>query len=148
MEVSRLVYKMKEESKGVAESITRKQLREKIAALPQPRVTRATDALVMIMDGVKGLLKPPPMEPKLTFSMTSSTFPNWHRVKLAILKSITAGCFIDVQFYAYNAIADDLPLDPRPLFTSSIIIEDWGPAITTREWEASRNSPDSNLWPK
>jgi len=133
MQVSRLVYKMKEESKRIAESITRKQLREKIAASPQPRLARATETLTMILDGVKGPLEPPPTEPKFTFSVTPPILPNWHRMKLALLKSIPTGCFIDVQLYAYNAIANDLPLDPRPLFTSSIMIEEWGPAITTRK---------------
>ena len=134
MQVSRLIYMMKEESKGIAESITRKQLREKIAALPQPRLARATDALAMILYGMKGLLlEPSPTVPKFTSSVTPPIFPNWQRVKLALLKSIPTGCFIDVQLYAYNAIANDLPLDPRPLFTSSIMIEEWGPAITARE---------------
>ena len=142
MQVSRLIYKMKEESK---ESITRKRLREKIAALSQPRLARATDVLTMILDGMKGPLEPPPTEPEFTFPTTSPISPNWHRVKLALLKSIPTGTFIDVQFYAYNAISNDLPLDPRPLFTSSIMIEEWGPAITTRKREAPPNSPDSNL---
>ena len=145
MQVSRLVYKMKEESKGITESITRKQLREKIATLPQSRLARATDALAMILDGMKGILGPPLMESKFTPSVTLPIFPNWHRVKLAILKSIPTGYFIDVQFYAYNAIANDLPLDPRPLFTSSIMIEKWGPAVTTRKWGARPDPPESNL---
>ena len=131
MQVSRLVHEMKEESKGIAESITRKRLREEIASLSQPRLARAADALAMIFDGVKGSLVSPPMEPKLTFSVAPPIFPNWHRVKLALLKSIPTGTFIDVQLYAYNAIGSGLPLDPRPLFTSSIMIEEWGPAITT-----------------
>jgi len=124
---------MKEESKGIPESITRKQLREKIAALPQPRLARATDVFAMIFHGVKGSLVPPPTVPKLSLSMTHPVFPNWHRVKLALLKSIPTGTFIDVQFYAYNAIGNGLPLDPKPLFTSSIMIEEWGPVITTRK---------------
>jgi len=148
MQVSRLLYKMEEESKGIAESITRKQLREKLAALPRPRLARATDALAMIFDGVKGSLVASPTEPKLTFSVTPPIFPNWRRVKLALLKSIPTGTFIDVQFYAYNAIAGDLPLDPRPLFTSSIMIEEWGPAITTRKREMLHNSLHSNLLPE
>jgi len=133
MQVSRLVYKMKEESKGIHESITRKQLREKIAGLPQSRLARVTDVLAMIFLGVKGSLVPPPTVPKLTLSATHPIFPNWHTVKLALLKSILTGNFIDVQFYAYNAIGNGLPLNPRPLFTSSIVIEEWGPAITTRK---------------
>ena len=131
MQVPRLVYKMKEESGGVAESITRKQLREKITTLPHPH--RAADALAMILGGAKGPLESPLVEPKFTFSVMPPVFPNWHRVKLALLKSIPTGTFIDIQFYAYNAISNDLPLDLRPLFTSSLVIEGWGPAITTRK---------------
>jgi len=142
MQVSRLIYKMEEESKGITESVTRKQLREKIAALPQSRMARAADALAMIFDGVKGPLKPPPTYPIFTFAVTPPILPNWHRMKLALLKSIPTGCFIDVQLYAYNAIANGLPLDPRPLFTSSIMIEEWGPAITTRKWEAPPDPPN------
>ena len=186
MQVSRLVYKLKEESDWITESITRKRLREKITALPQLRLVRATDALAMILDGVKGSLEPPATESKFTFSMTlnktssiarsyedlrvnsgdnlhlgrrggdtassrllrvagpgfvfSATppvLPNLPRVKLALLKSILTGTFIDVQFYAYNAIGNNMPLNPRPLFTSSIVIEEWGPAITTRKQEDS-----------
>ena len=87
----------------------------------------------MIWNGVVGpsdLLAP---EPKPTFSTKLTLFSNWHRVKLALLKSISTGTFIDVQFYAYNAIDSNLPVDPKPLFTSSIVIEKWGAAITTRE---------------
>jgi hypothetical protein len=65
--------------------------------------------------------------------------PNWHRVQLALLKSITTGIFIDVQFYACNKVVDDLPVDTKPLFISSIVIEQWGPAITTRK-------PDGSLY--
>lgn len=136
MQVSRLVRMMKEESKGNTESITRKQLREKIAALPQSRLARAMDALNMIWNGVKGPLEPAKVDPKPTFPVTPSLFPNWRRVKLALLKSISTGIFIDVQFYAYNAIGD-LPLDLKPLFTSSIVVEEWGATIATREWEGS-----------
>jgi hypothetical protein len=137
MQVSRLVDKLNEESKGNTESVTRKTLRDKIAALPQSQLERAKDVLVMIWNGVNGPLESPTTEPKLSFTVTSTLFPNWHRVKLALLKSIRTGTFIDVQFYAFNKIRDDLPLDPRPLFTSSIVIEEWGPAITTREWEVT-----------
>ena len=56
----------------------------------------------------------PPTEPKLTFSTTASILPSWHRVKLPLLKSIPTSCFIDIQPYAYHAIANNLPLDPRP----------------------------------
>jgi len=122
---------MKGESKWIAGGVTRKQLREKIATLPQPRLARAMDALTMILDGVKGPLEPPLAIPNVDSYVTPPILPNWHRVKLALLKSIPTGCFIDVQFYAYNATCGDLPLDPRPLFTSSIAIEEWEPAITT-----------------
>lgn len=60
---------------------------------------------------------------------------NPRRVELALLKSISTGIFIDLQFYAYNAISNDRPLDPKPLFTSSTVIEEWGSAIVTREFE-------------
>jgi len=140
MQVSRLVDKMKEESKGITESTTRKQLREKIAALPQPQLARAKDALVMILGGVERPLESPRTKPKFTLSVFSGTppvFPNRNRVKLALLKSISTGTFIDTQFYAYNAIGNGLPLDPRPLFTSSIVVREWGPAITTRKLEGT-----------
>jgi hypothetical protein len=135
MQVSQLVGKLNEESKGNTESATRKALRDKIAALPQPQLARAKDVLVMIWNGVKGSLERSTTEPKLSFTAISTLFPNWHRVKLALLKSILTGTFIDIQFYAFNRIGDDSPLDPRPLFTSSIVIEEWGPAIATRKWE-------------
>jgi len=144
MQVSRLVYKMKEEYKGVSESNARKQLWEKIAALPQPQLARATDALAMILGGVERPLESPPTEPKFTSSVFSGTppvFPYRNRMKLALLKSIPTGTFIDIQFYACNAIGDGLPLDPRPLFTSSIVIEEWGPAITTRKLEGTSQLP-------
>ena len=134
MQVPRLIYKIKEESKvpWVVESVTKKQLREKIAALPQPGLARAMDALTLIWNGVKEPLEPPTKGPKFTFPAAPTIFPNWHRVKLALLKSIYTGAFIDVQFCAYNAISSDLPSDPRPLFASSIVIEEWSPAITMR----------------
>jgi len=131
---------MYEESKGNTESITRKQLREQIAALSQPRARRAADVLTMIWNAMKE-----PLEPLITGSglafRAMCALPHRaklappHRVKLALLKSIYTGTFIDVQFYAYNEIDNNLPLDPRPLFTSSVVIEKWGPAITTRKWE-------------
>lgn len=124
---------MKDESKVVTESITRKRLLEKIAALPQSRLAPAIDVLAMIWMGVKRPLGPPATESKSTHSMSPAAPPNWHRVKLALLKSISTGTFIDVRFYAHNAIGNDLTLDPRPLFTSSIVIEEWGPALMTRK---------------
>ena len=87
----------------------------------------------MIWNGAKGTPEPPLTEPKRSFTVAYTLFPNWHRVKLALLKSIPTGTFIDVQFYASNKINKSLPFDPRPLFTSSIVIEEWGPAITTRK---------------
>jgi hypothetical protein len=133
MQVSQLICKMKEESMGDVESITGKQLQEKIAALPQSRLARAVDVLAMIWNGVKGSLEPPTIEPKIAFSVAPILLPNWHRVKLALLKSIPTGTFIDVQFYACSAISNNLPLILRPLFTSSVVVEEWGPAITMRE---------------
>ena len=133
MQVSQLVGKLNEESKGNTESVTRKALRDKVATLSQPQLARAKDVLTMIWNGVKGSLERSIKEPKLSFTVASTLFPNWHRVKLALLKSILTGTFIDIQFYAFNRISDDSPLDPRPLFTSSIVIEEWGPAIATRK---------------
>ncbi|KAF9642810.1 hypothetical protein BDM02DRAFT_3273313 [Thelephora ganbajun] len=132
VQVSRLVSKMKEESKGGTESIAGKQLLHKIATLSQSQLARATDTLAMIWSGVAGPLDLPAPELESTPSVKSILPPNWHRVELALLKSILTGTFIDVQFYAYNAINNNLPLDPKPLFTSSIVIEEWGPAITTQ----------------
>jgi hypothetical protein len=134
--VSRLVSKMKEESEGDIESPTRKQLREKIAALPQSQLSHANDVLAMIWSGVTGLLGLPTPEPKLPLILKPIDFLNWHRVKLALLKSIPTGTFIDVQLFAYNAIDNGLPVDLKPLYTSSIVIERWGAAITTRELES------------
>ena len=124
---------MKEESAEEVESVIRKQLRGKLAALSQSRLTHATDALAMIWNGVTGPLDLLAPELKSNFSTTPILSPNWHRMRLALLKSISTGTFIDVQFYAYNAIYNGLSSDPRPLFTSSIVIEEWGPAITTRK---------------
>ena len=139
MQVSFLVNKMNKESKGGTEGATRKRLRNRISSLPQSQMGRATDALVMIWNRAKEPLEPPTTQSGFNLSATPILFPNWHRVKVAFLKSITTGVFIDVQFYAYNKIFDDIPLDPKPLFTSSIVIEEWGPAITTRELEGSSN---------
>jgi len=135
MQVLQLIDKVKEESKvpWATESVTKKRLLEKIATLPQSELAFTMDTLTLIWNGMKGVPEPPKKEPKkkkIPFSATRTKFPNWHRVKLALLKSIPTGCFIDVQFYACNAFGGDLPLNPRPLFTSSIVIEEWGPAIT------------------
>ena len=138
VQVSRLVSKIKEESEGDTESPTRRQLREKIATLSQSRLPCATDALAMIWNGVMGLLEEPKISLSIeVFVVNSTGFLNWHRVKLALFKSIITGTFIDVQFFAYNTISNDLPVDPRPLYTSSIVIEIWGAAITTRKLEYS-----------
>jgi hypothetical protein len=136
MQVSHLVGRMKEESKGNTKSVTRNKLRDKISTLTQPQLMRATDVLAVIWDGMKEPLEPPPAtETKFALPVAFTPLPNWHRVKLALLKSISTGTFIDIQFYAFNNIGDDLPFGPKPLFTSSIVIEKWGPAITTRELE-------------
>ena len=125
---------MKGELRWDTEGVTRKKLQDKIAALTQPQLMRAMDVLAMIWDGMQGPLGPPPaIEPKLVSSVAPALLPNWHRVKLALLKSISSGVFIDIQFHASNKIGDDLPLDPKPLFASSIVIEEWGLAITTRK---------------
>jgi hypothetical protein len=143
-QVSQLVSKMKEESADGSESVVRRQLREKITSLSQSQFAHAADALAMIWDGVIESQGLPATGFKSTSSAGSTQFPKWHnfifpltsnwqRVKLALLKSISTGTFIDVQFYAYNTICNDLPADPKPLFTSSIVIEEWALAITTRE---------------
>lgn len=135
IQVSILVNKMNEESKQCAEGATRKRLQEKIASLSQPQARRAADALSMIWSYVNGPLKPPVAQPEPTFSMAFTFFLNWHRVELALLKSIATGVFIDVQLCAFSKICNNLPFDPKPLFISSIVIEEWGPAVTTREWK-------------
>jgi len=129
MQVSRLVSKMKEESAGDTEGAMRKQLLEKITALTQSRLPHVTGVLAMIWNGVVGPLDLPAPEPEPILKAT--IFLNWHRVKLALLKSILTGTFIDVQLFAYKTLSNGLPVDPRPLYTSSIVIERWGAAITT-----------------
>ena len=132
MQVSQLVSKMKEESKKGAESAAMVQLLDKIASLSRSRLGYAKGALAMIWKGLGGSSDPPAPGSKSASPAKSAILPNWHRVKLALLKSIRTGTFIDTQFYAYNSIANDLPLDPRPLFVSSIVMEEWGCAIATR----------------
>ena len=112
---------------------------DKVAALTQSRLPRVADALAMIWNGVVKPLDLPTPEPKSTpFTFPKTTlFSNWHRVRLALLKSIPTGTFIDVQLFAYNALSNDLPVDPRPLYTSSIVIERWGAAIMTGKSESS-----------
>jgi hypothetical protein len=123
IQVPILVTKMNEESGRHTEGETRKRLREKIASLSQPQVRRAADALTMIWTSANGPLKPPPKfesTPVVVFTFSQT----WNRMKLALLKSITIGIFIDVQFYAFNKICNGLPFDPKPLFISSMMIEE------------------------
>ncbi|KAF9779860.1 hypothetical protein BJ322DRAFT_1086930 [Thelephora terrestris] len=140
MQVSQLINKIKAESAGGSESGTRRQLRYKITALSQSQLARATDALAMIWGGVTGLLDLSMPEPESTSCARSTqlskrqgvVFPppaNWQSMKIALLKSIPTGTFVDTQFYAYNAIGDSLPFDLKPLFISSMVIEEWVPAI-------------------
>lgn len=126
---------MKEESAVNAKSETRKQLLAKITSLSQPQLARGTDALTMIWSGATGPLDLPALRYKS--SSFAEFFPaaSSRRVELALLKSISTGIFIDIQFHAYNAISNDLPLYPKPLFTSSILIGEWAPAIATRKVE-------------
>ena len=133
---------MSEESKGRKEGDIRKRLCDKIASLSQPQMKRGADVLAMIWNCVKEPPDSPTVQPKATslFSTTPILFPNWHRLKLAFLKSITAGAFIDVQFYAFNKVNDGSPQDPKPLYTSSIVIEGWASDITTCEFEESAGS--------
>ena len=118
-----------------AESNTMKRLLDKIASLSESKLARSSDVLSMIWSGTTGPLDLPTQEPESDLPANSAQAANLHRVELALLKSISTGAFIDVQFYAYNAISDDLPLDPKPLFASNIAIEDWGSAIATRKFE-------------
>ena len=124
---------MKEESTGDTESNTMSQLLDKIASMSQQQLVRATDALSMILSDATRPLDSLASEQNINLSATSTLVAR--RVELALLKSISTGTFIDVQFYAYNAISDGSPLEPKPLFTSSIVIEEWGPAIATRKFE-------------
>lgn len=87
-----------------------------------------------------GALDSPASKPKSNLSANLTPVADLDRLELALLKSISSGAFIDVQLYAYNAIGDDLPLDAKPLFTSSIVIEEWGPAIATRKLKGSLSS--------
>ena len=135
VQVSQLVSKMKDESTGNTESRTTKQLLDKITSLSQQHLARAANALSMIWNGAIEPLDLPALEPKPGFSADFTTVADVNRVELALLKSISTGTFIDVQFYAYSAICNDLPLDLKPLFASSIAIEEWGSAIATRKFE-------------
>ena len=148
MQVSQLINKIKAESAGGSESGTRRQLRNKITALSQSQLARATDALAMIWGGVTGLLDLSMPEPESTSCARSTqlskrqgvAFPlpsNWQSMKIALLKSIPTGTFVDTQFYAYNAIGDSLPFDLKPLFISSMVIEEWAHAIKSCKLECS-----------
>ena len=121
---------------GDTESSTMRQLLDKIASLSQSQLARAMDALSMIWTGTAGPLDPPAQKHELNLSANPTLVASLHRVELALLKSISTGTFIDVQFCAYNAISNNLPLDRKPLFTSSIVVEEWGSAIATRKFEA------------
>lgn len=116
-----------------AESSTMRRLLDKVASLSQPQLVRATDALSMIWSGAAMPLHSPAQESNSNLATNSAQVANLHRAEFALLKSISTGTFIDVQLYAYNAISDDLPLDPKPLFTSSIVIGELGSAIATRK---------------
>ena len=133
LQVSQLIDKIKQESMGNNDRKTTNQLLDKIASLSQPQLARATDALSMIWSGTTRSLNlhAPRTSPKVSVEPTPST--KLRRVELALLKSISTGTFIDVQFYAYDAINNDSPFDLKPLFTSSIVIEEWGSAIATRK---------------
>ena len=144
VQVSRLVRMMREEATG---GDTRIQLQKKVAALSQSQLARAKGVLAMISDGLTGSLDLPMLEPKYT-SPKSTRFPNlqrviycqsskWQRMQLALLKSIRTGAFADAQYYAYSALGDGKLLDLRPVFTSSIMIEEWALAITTRGLKGS-----------
>ena len=126
---------MKKESKGNANYTTRRQLLDKIASLSQPQLEGAADALAMIWSGPTEPLNSRPQKFKSNFSANLVQVANLPRVELALLKSISTGTFIDLQFHAYSAVINDLPLDPKPLFASSIVIEEWRPSIEKGKFE-------------
>lgn len=130
VQVTLLVARMNEESQRPTGGATGKRLQDKIASLSQSQVRRAAGALSMIWSCVNGPLKSPAASSGFTSSATPTNNPNWHRVKLAFLKSIATGIFIDVQLHAFNRVRNGLPFEPKPLFISSIVTEKWGPAIT------------------
>ena len=145
MQVSRLVSWIKEELTEDAESDTKSQLLRRISLLSPSQMERATHALVMIWNGVIGPLDLPLPEPKPTLPPISTPRPNWPRVQLALLKSITTGTFIDVQLYAYNSIHNNLPLDTKALFTSSIVIGEWVTAIMARKLGGTSHLSSSDM---
>ena len=137
LQVSQLVSKIRQESRGNDEGKTTKQLLDKIASLSQPQLARATDALSMIWNGTTGSLDLHAPGPNFKHLVEPTLPMKSRRVELALLKSISTGAFIDVQFHAYNGINNDSPFDLKPLFTSSIVIEEWGSAIATRKSHGS-----------
>jgi hypothetical protein len=124
---------MKGESTGAGESETMTYLLEKIASLSQSQLAGAADALAMVWNDLTGPLNIPALDTKPASFTKPTIFQNRYGVKLALLKSIRTGTFVDVQFYAYNSIDRDSPVDLKPLFVSSIVIEEWRSAITTRK---------------
>ena len=144
-QVSQLVNKIKEGSTGGIEGATRRQVQDRVASLSQSQLNRVADVLAMIWDGMLGLLDIPPPPPNSTSLAKSIQFPpsgrrrsgappppNWDRMKLALFKSISTRTFVEVKLNAYNAIHNTLPLDPKPLFTSSIVVKELTPSITER----------------
>lgn len=151
VQVSHLVCQVKVELEGDAESATMERLLRKIASLSESQLKRAQGALAMIwsyMARPSDLPAPPgsPVLEPIRNAVLPLRHPGWHLVKLAILKSISTGSFIDMQFYAHNSICKDLPVDPKPLFTSSIVIQGWGSAITNRTLEKTSSLSLPDLW--
>ena len=137
-QILKLVSTMESESKGGTEGDTMKRLLDKIASLSQLQLERSRDVLSMIWNGIVGQHPDLPAHKSLfTLPSNHTSLPNWRRVKLAILKSISTGTFVDIQLYAHNAICNNLSLDAKPLFTSSIVIEAWGSAISMRKLQCS-----------
>ena len=129
VQVSWLIKKIKEESVGNSESSTRRQLQHKITSLSQLQLARTTDLLATIWSGVVSPVNSSAPKYKLAFFTNFTRIPNWNRVTLALLKSISTGVFLDVQFRAFNTIHNNLLLDLRPLFASSVVIEGWTPSV-------------------
>jgi hypothetical protein len=124
---------VREESAINIQGDTTRQLQHKIASLSQSELAQYKDTLVLIWTCAAGPLDLPAWKPTTKLSTNLAALPNWLRVELALLKSIYTGIFIDIQFYAYNVVHRNFPLDPKPLFTSSIVIEEWGHVIITRK---------------
>ena len=92
----------------------------------------------MIWGGAKEPSDLPAPRPETNSSAVFSAIASSRKVELALFKSISTGIFIDLQFHAYNVVSNNLPLDPKPLFASSIVIEDWRRTIATRKFEGFR----------